>query len=235
MKIFIAGPRAVSKLTPDINNRLHGIFTKGYNILVGDASGVDKAVQHYFSQLGYRNVVIYASNGKARNNLGNWRIEGVSAPDNIKGFDFYAMKDKAMDTSIKTPEVDIRDYFLDKSSGANKKTSALDAFEVVLQNNTDFIIARTTAKSIKELVVLISQGLFYFKEKKRGKIEDVTFDGVKTFIKGLRDDSIALDQVLWFPALNKESVNRLINVITDDTFIEMCRHNVLANIMNPTP
>jgi hypothetical protein len=96
MKIFLAGSRTVSKITLNIENRLFGIYKKGYTILVGDASGADAAIQHFFAQLGYRNVTVYASNGKARNNLGNWRVETISVPNYTKGFDFYTMKDKAM-------------------------------------------------------------------------------------------------------------------------------------------
>lgn len=96
MKIFIAGPRAIKDLHIDVCNRLHNIYTKNYTVIVGDASGVDTAVQKYFSQLNYTNVVVFASNGKARNNIGNWQVETISVPGNIRGFDFYVAKDKAM-------------------------------------------------------------------------------------------------------------------------------------------
>jgi len=99
MKIFIAGPRAISSLNKKIEDRLYGICEKGYSVLVGDANGVDKAIQKYFSFLNYANVTVYASNGKVRNNLGNWQIETVPVPSNVRGFDFYAMKDKAMATN----------------------------------------------------------------------------------------------------------------------------------------
>ncbi len=96
LKIFIAGPRAISSLEKTVEDRLYGIYTKNYTVLVGDASGVDKAVQKFFSQLGYSNVVVLASNGKVRNNLGSWQVETVTVPNSIRGFDFYAAKDKAM-------------------------------------------------------------------------------------------------------------------------------------------
>jgi len=96
LQIFIAGPRAISSLTSEIESRLYSIYEKGLRVLVGDADGIDTAVQKYFSQMGYRNVIVYASNGKARNNLGNWTVKAVPVHDNVRGFDFYAMKDKAM-------------------------------------------------------------------------------------------------------------------------------------------
>jgi len=96
MKIFIAGPRAITSLPQEAKARLHGIYEKGYTILVGDANGVDKAIQKYYATLGYDNVIVYASNGAARNNIGDWPVEAVEVAGNIKGFNFYAMKDKAM-------------------------------------------------------------------------------------------------------------------------------------------
>ena len=39
---------------------------------------------------------MYSSNGKVRNNVGKWQIQAVSVANNVKGFDFYAAKDKQM-------------------------------------------------------------------------------------------------------------------------------------------
>ena len=96
MKIFIAGPRAISTLPPSVEERLCGIYKKDYTVLVGDANGVDKAVQKLFAELGHANVTVYATNGKARNNIGNWPVEAVVVASDVKGFDYYAAKDKAM-------------------------------------------------------------------------------------------------------------------------------------------
>jgi hypothetical protein len=96
MRIFIAGPRAISKLDEAVKNRLYGIYKHNYTVLVGDANGVDKAVQQYFLSLKYSDVIVYASNGKVRNNLGNWQVESVFVPPDVTGFEFYAAKDGAM-------------------------------------------------------------------------------------------------------------------------------------------
>jgi len=96
LKIFVAGPRAIVNLDKSVEERLFNIYKKKFTILVGDANGVDRAVQKYFSMLNYSNVIVFASEGKARNNIGNWQVEKVNVPQNTKGFDFYATKDKAM-------------------------------------------------------------------------------------------------------------------------------------------
>lgn len=96
MKVFIAGPRAISRLNPEVLKRIDNIINNQFTILIGDAAGVDKAVQNYCAEKQYHSVKIYASNGKARNNIGQWEITTVQIEKHIKGFDFYAAKDLAM-------------------------------------------------------------------------------------------------------------------------------------------
>ena len=129
------------------------------------------------------------------------------------------------------PTVNIRDYFLDKDPQAYAK--AASSYEVVLQNNTDFIISRKTAKTERELVILISQGLFYFKEARGGGIEEITLSKLKTYLRDLKDDSITLSQVLWLPELSKDTTERLMNIISNEVFGDMCRHNMLTEISDP--
>ncbi|MCL2099204.1 MAG: hypothetical protein FWH24_02050, partial [Oscillospiraceae bacterium] len=43
-----------------------------------------------------RQVCVFASNGKARNNIGNWEIKNVAVDNNIKDFNFYSAKDLEM-------------------------------------------------------------------------------------------------------------------------------------------
>jgi len=96
MKVFVAGPRTISSIDAPVEERLNNIYTKNYTVLVGDASGVDSAVQKYFCNLGYGNVIVFASEGKARNNVGRWEVRRIDVPARLKGFNYYAAKDRAM-------------------------------------------------------------------------------------------------------------------------------------------
>lgn len=96
MKVFIAGPRAVKSLNKKATERLDNIMTNDFTILVGDATGIDKQIQTYYHSLSYSNVKVFASNGKARNNIGQWKVEKVVVEPGVTGFDFYATKDLAM-------------------------------------------------------------------------------------------------------------------------------------------
>lgn len=96
MKVFIAGARSIVLLDNAVVEKLHAISQKQYDILIGDCSGVDSAVQRYYTGLDYRRVTVFASNGKARNNIGGWNVKNVVVKDDLKGFDFYKQKDIVM-------------------------------------------------------------------------------------------------------------------------------------------
>ena len=76
--------------------KLENICKKEYEVLVGDADGIDSSVQKFLNKQNYRNVTVYASKGIARNNYGNWRIKNVTVNENVTGFEFYAKKDFEM-------------------------------------------------------------------------------------------------------------------------------------------
>ena len=96
MKVFVAGPRAVRTLNEKVTDILSHMIEKQSTVLLGDASGVDCLAQKYFAEAKYPNVHVYASNGKARNNVGGWSIHSVEVPTGMKGFDFYSQKDMRM-------------------------------------------------------------------------------------------------------------------------------------------
>jgi len=96
LKVFIAGPRVLKTLSVDVEKRIDNIISQDITVLVGDANGVDKMVQQYLNSRTYRNAIVYASNGVARNNIGNWDVQNAPVLDGAKGFDFYATKDKLM-------------------------------------------------------------------------------------------------------------------------------------------
>jgi len=95
-RIFIGGSRRVSRLTPSVIARLETITAKGLSVIVGDANGADKAVQHYFYGKKYDLVEVFCSGNLCRNNIGNWRTRHVAAASGERGFQFYAAKDREM-------------------------------------------------------------------------------------------------------------------------------------------
>lgn len=94
--IFVGGSRHVSRLPEEAKRRLHNVIQRQHNVLVGDANGIDKAVQQYFADASYNAVTVFCSGNKYRNNVGHWPVRSVDVPNSLKGFQFYAAKDREM-------------------------------------------------------------------------------------------------------------------------------------------
>ncbi len=96
MKVFIGGSRKVSRLSTEVRRRLDQMIDKRLPVIIGDANGVDRAVQQYFQERQYDQVEVFCMGGACRNNLGNWPIRSVSAHSKRKDFSYYSTKDQAM-------------------------------------------------------------------------------------------------------------------------------------------
>ena len=96
MKVFIGGSRKISKLSSEVHRKLDGLIAKNLPIVVGDAPGVDKSVQQYLHEKGYRAVEVFCSGDRCRNNLGNWPINQTVVNSSRRDFSFYATKDLRM-------------------------------------------------------------------------------------------------------------------------------------------
>ena len=96
MKVFIGGSRSITKLDEDVIRALYNELNSDATILVGDADGVDTAVQRFCKNNNYNNIVVFASNGKARNNVGNFKIQNVAVDKSIHSKAFFSQKDIAM-------------------------------------------------------------------------------------------------------------------------------------------
>lgn len=125
-------------------------------------------------------------------------------------------------TAVQAP-VSLKDYIIDMN-GSKPKPAV--SYEVVLENNTDFIVRRQTQKVQRELVILISQGLYYIRDCKTGAIDPVTNANLRSFLRDLRDEAVEFEKVHWIGALFKDSADFITTVIEDTTLTDMCRHNV---------
>ena len=68
---------------------------RGCAIFIGDANGADKAVQTYFAEKRYGNVVVFCME-ECRNNIGSWPTRRVEPPNARRDFSYYAAKDLVM-------------------------------------------------------------------------------------------------------------------------------------------
>jgi len=95
-KVFVGGSRRIIRLHPEVALRLDQILASKASILVGDANGADKSVQHFLKTKEYRDVEVFCSGDECRNNVGNWRLRRVAVDSGKRDFDFYAAKDQLM-------------------------------------------------------------------------------------------------------------------------------------------
>ena len=134
------------------------------------------------------------------------------------------------ESNVGTPAVSVKDYIIDLTNAQPKPAVA---YELVLENNTDFILRRQTPKVRRELVILISQSLYYIRDCKTGAIDSVTSASLRSFLRDLKDSFISFQQVAWLGAVFKESADFITTVIEDATLSDMCRHSVPISPEDP--
>jgi hypothetical protein len=64
--VFVAGSRQISRLPAEVRSRLVTMIEKGFQILVGDANGADKAVQRYLADRSYPHVLVHCMKDHCR-------------------------------------------------------------------------------------------------------------------------------------------------------------------------
>ena len=94
--VFVGGSRRITRLPLEARLRIDNVVERGFAVLVGDANGVDKAVQKHLAEAQYDRVTVYCSGETSRNNVGQWETRNVSARESEKNFQFYAAKDREM-------------------------------------------------------------------------------------------------------------------------------------------
>lgn len=96
-KVFISGSIAIKRLPNDIEQSLQNIIHQGFEILVGDAKGIDTLVQNYCLQQNYHNVTVYSISEKPRYKVDSFSSRCINVPSHLKnGRERQQEKDKAM-------------------------------------------------------------------------------------------------------------------------------------------
>ena len=167
-KVFVSGSRALTQLTASIHKKLEHIINEHLTVLVGDASGADKAVQTFLNDAGYRSVVVYCMDGKCRHNVGNWEEYSVDSEGKIKNFQYFAMKDRKMSEDA--------DYGLMLWDGKSKGTlnNVLNVLEAQKKSRV-YVLDKDIFQSIKSATDLIDLVNLYSPDKKSYFDEKIKF------------------------------------------------------------
>ena len=68
----------------------------GLAIVVGDATGADRAMKLYLHKLPYPDVTVDSVGAAPRNNVGGWQTKNIAVGEGVSGREFYALKDREM-------------------------------------------------------------------------------------------------------------------------------------------
>jgi hypothetical protein len=100
-RVFLGGSKSITVLTDDEKAVIDEYIEEDYQILVGDCRGADTEIQKHLVERGYKNVKIYATDGEARNNVGNFKViacHSMLTPEARarKDYFYYRIKDWRM-------------------------------------------------------------------------------------------------------------------------------------------
>ncbi len=95
-KVFISGSMSIKHIDNAVIERLSNIISSQYEIIVGDADGVDSSIQSLLKEKQTRNVTVYCTGESPRNNLGSWTVEKVQTNEKQGSRAFFTAKDLKM-------------------------------------------------------------------------------------------------------------------------------------------
>lgn len=100
-RVFLGGSKSITELTDEEKSVIDEYIENGCQILVGDCRGADTEIQKHLVERGYKNVKIYATDGEARNNVGNFKV--IACPSSYapewsvkNAYSYYRVKDERM-------------------------------------------------------------------------------------------------------------------------------------------
>ena len=96
MKIVLGGSRNLNQVPNEVAQRLDAWMESGAEFLIGDASGIDSALQQYLKRGNYASVVVYTAADSVRNNHADWPFELVETGLKSKSAARHTIKDRRM-------------------------------------------------------------------------------------------------------------------------------------------
>ena len=95
-KVFISGSMRIKNLDNNVLCRIKNVLDSGYQVIVGDAEGVDSSIQLYLHDQNSESVIVYCTGEQPRNNVGNWTLEKIKTSAAPGTRAFYTAKDIKM-------------------------------------------------------------------------------------------------------------------------------------------
>lgn len=96
LPIFISGSMSIRVLSDRVLEHLRLILDLRLSIVIGDAPGVDAAVQRFLADQGKREVTLFCAGTNPRNNIGKWPVRRVRANALPGTREWHTAKDREM-------------------------------------------------------------------------------------------------------------------------------------------
>jgi len=168
-KVFISGSIRIKKLDKNVTERINNIINYQYDVIVGDANGVDTSIQSYLNENEVKSVEVYCTGNKPRNNLGQWSIKSVDTDAKPGTRAFFTAKDLAM-----AKDCDYGFLVWDtKSTGTLSNTIELlkrDKYSLVYINKIKKFTKIKKVEDLEELLLHMSESA-YLQANKKLKLE----------------------------------------------------------------
>ena len=163
--VFISGSMKIKNINPLVLNRIENIIKSSFDIIVGDADGVDISIQAFLKEKSYEKVVVYCSGQFARNRLGSWAVEKVFTEEKENSIKFYSAKDIEMANKC--------DFGLmvwdSKSTGTLSNVLRLlkqEKKSLVFVNKNKSFVKIVNIKDLEHLISFMSDSAFQKADKK---------------------------------------------------------------------
>jgi hypothetical protein len=155
-RVFIAGSMNIKHLDSKVKVRIDNIVAQDFEVVVGDADGVDTSIQAYLFDHGIKKATVFCSGGRPRNNVGNWPVQRVETTHAEGSRSFFTAKDIRM--------AEVADFGLmiwdTKSTGTLSNVIELLARKkksIVFVNKEKLFKKVSTVEELEELLSYMSE------------------------------------------------------------------------------
>lgn len=101
---------------------------------------------------------------------------------------------------IKLKDFILSDIPSKEESEVKKRTKTEYHFSLEYENDSDFIVKKSTKNTERLLVCLVSQGQIYIKDNKTNAVERVEeLEQIKKFRQGFGDTELHFEKLQWNP------------------------------------
>ena len=133
--------------------------------------------------------------------------------------------------SVKDFVIDISELKTQKTKKKKKPKSSVEpTYEVVIQNNIDFVLNRKTATTDKNLVFLVSQSTFYIQDNKSEEVKTLSKEVLRAFFQSIYWDKFEdLNKVVWWYGSPEKMIEKMMYIVNDKDMQTMYKHGICVD------